>query len=60
LKSWRPVRAGPPRITAESEDGNAAEPGSLVCVDLAELQGKMVTLERPLSDREIVDGFAVA
>jgi hypothetical protein len=52
------VSEGPNRVEITVFVGE--KPGSLVCVDLAELQATVVTLERPLGDREIVDGSAVA
>jgi hypothetical protein len=33
-------------------------PGDQVCIELAEYQGVEVTLDRPLGDREIIDGAA--
>jgi hypothetical protein len=36
------------------------KPGSLACIDIAELQATMVTLDQPIGEREIIDGSTVA
>jgi hypothetical protein len=52
------VREGPNQVEITVFLGE--KPGSLACVDIAELQATNVTLEQPVGDREIVDGSTVA
>jgi hypothetical protein len=53
------VREGPDQVEITVFVGE--KPGdSLVCIDIAELQATLVTLEQPVGDREVVDGSTVA
>lgn len=50
------VEHAPEAVTITLFEGHAPDAGDVACIEIAQLKSVRILLDRPLNDRELVDG----